>query len=174
MASSNLYSSGGVGPAAVPAPKTTTIEDKPFIPKITSSINTSNHVSFSSLLDVEREEEEEEVTTIIVHLSDYESGALPLQDVDELTGKLIVRDDLSDIPYLHEASILYNLATRHAQQCPYTRAGVVVVSMNPFQWIDGLYSLEQRKLYADHFVWKRKYTYYYYQTDTFFPSLIMS
>eukprot|EP00978_Attheya_sp_CCMP212_P005229 scaffold11612_cov39-Attheya_sp.AAC.1 len=155
IASSHHRSSGAVGTTAVPAPQTTTIKDKPSIPKIASSIiHTSNHVSFS-LLDVEKAEEDE-TTTTKVHLSDYESGALPLQDVDESTGKLIVRDDLSDIPYLHEASILYNLATRHAQQCPYTRAGVVVVSMNPFQWIDGLYSLEQRKLYADHFVWKPK------------------
>eukprot|EP00550_Attheya_septentrionalis_P011962 CAMPEP_0198303888 /NCGR_PEP_ID=MMETSP1449-20131203/57118_1 /TAXON_ID=420275 /ORGANISM="Attheya septentrionalis, Strain CCMP2084" /LENGTH=1261 /DNA_ID=CAMNT_0044006395 /DNA_START=168 /DNA_END=3953 /DNA_ORIENTATION=+ len=154
MTSSHHRSSGTVGPSAVSAPKTTAIEDTPSIPKIASSIHTSNHVSFS-LLDVEKAEEEE-ITTTMVHLSDYESGALPLQDVDESTGKLIVRDDLSDIPYLHEASILYNLATRHAQQCPYTRAGVVVVSMNPFQWIDDLYSLEQRKLYADHFVWKPK------------------
>uniref|UniRef100_A0A6S8WDV1 Myosin motor domain-containing protein n=1 Tax=Ditylum brightwellii TaxID=49249 RepID=A0A6S8WDV1_9STRA len=94
------------------------------------------------------------LTCMTIDLEDYVKGELPLQDLDSL-GDIYVRDDLSDIPFLHEASILYNLAARHSLQKPYTRAGVVIVAMNPFKWIDGLYSEEKREQYSERYVWNR-------------------
>lgn len=67
-----------------------------------------------------------------VDRTSYEGGKLPLQDVDA-NGETILRDNLSDLPYLHEASILYNLAGRNEKGIPYTRAGDVIVAINPFK-----------------------------------------
>lgn len=64
---------------------------------------------------------------------DHENGTnndFLLQDIDE-SGQTIIRSNLSDIPYLHEASILFNLAERHSKELPYTRAGNVLIAMNP-------------------------------------------
>lgn len=88
-----------------------------------------------------------------VDLSDYPNQTLPLQEVDGY-GKRVVHSDLTDLQYLHEASILYNLKERHEIQCPYTRAGSVIVAVNPFTWIDGLYSEHMRMMYSDRLVWR--------------------
>ena len=85
----------------------------------------------------------------------YENGILPMQDVD-VDGRTILRDNLSDLPYLHEASILYNLAERNEKGIPYTRAGGIIIAINPFRWITGMYSKQKRELYADHLVWRPK------------------
>jgi len=60
---------------------------------------------------------------------------------------------MADLHYLHEAAILYNLKQRHGQNLPYTRVGDIVVAVNPFEWIDGLYSSEKQALYAKHLIW---------------------
>ena len=61
--------------------------------------------------------------------------------------------DMADLHYLHEAAILYNLKQRHGQNLPYTRVGDIVVAVNPFEWIDGLYSSEKQAIYAKHLIW---------------------
>ena len=63
---------------------------------------------------------------------------------------------MADLHYLHEAAILYNLKQRHAQNLPYTRVGDIVVGVNPFEWIGGLYSSEKQGLYAHHLIWDAK------------------
>jgi myosin-5 len=67
-----------------------------------------------------------------IKLVDYDSGGLPLQNIDE-SGNAIVVPDMCDLPSLHEAAILYNLKARHEELCPYTRTGDIVIAMNPFQ-----------------------------------------
>jgi len=86
-----------------------------------------------------------------VKLSDYPNKALPLQNVDE-GGNLIVLEDMVDLPSLHEAAILYNLKSRHEGMKPYTRVGDIVIACNPFQWIDGLYSNENRSKYVEKLI----------------------
>ena len=71
-----------------------------------------------------------------VKLSDYESSALPLQNISE-GGNLITMADMCDLPSLHEPAILYNLRDRHHKLQPYTRVGDIIIAMNPFQWIEG-------------------------------------
>lgn len=63
---------------------------------------------------------------------------------------------MADLHYLHEAAILYNLKQRHGQNLPYTRVGDIVVAVNPFVWIEGLYSAEKQALYAKHLIWDAK------------------
>ena len=91
-----------------------------------------------------------------VDLSTYPNQTLPLQEVDEY-GRRVVHADLTDMQYLHEAGILYNLKDRYCggDQChPYTRAGSVVIAMNPYEWIDGMYDSEMKQYYADRLVWR--------------------
>ena len=64
--------------------------------------------------------------------------------------------DMADLHFLHEAAILYNLKQRHGNKLPYTRVGDIVVAVNPFQWIDGMYSSEKQAMYAKHLIWDAK------------------
>ena len=84
-----------------------------------------------------------------------QSQPLPLQCVDN-EGTTVVVDDLRDLPYSNEASILYNLKERYElSKIPYTRVtNNVIVAINPYQWVDGLYSEKKRKDYVDRIVWK--------------------
>lgn len=88
-----------------------------------------------------------------VKLSDYAGNELPLQNVDDETGELLGKSDMADLPHLHEAAILYNLKDRHRRGVPYTRVGDIVVAVNPYCWIDGLYTEDRRKFYAERLVW---------------------
>ena len=53
---------------------------------------------------------------------------------------------------LRKASILYNLKARHETLKPYTRVGDIIIAMNPFHWIRGIYSPEIRELYVDKII----------------------
>lgn len=90
--------------------------------------------------------------TIEVSLKNYSGAVLPLQNVDE-EGKLIEVGDMVDLRFLHEAAILYNLKARHSKSTPYTRTGDIVIAVNPYQWLNDLYSEDTRFLYADKLIW---------------------
>jgi len=87
----------------------------------------------------------------IIKLKEYDDNALPLQNIDE-SGDLIEMPDMCDLPSLHEAAILYNLKIRHQHNKPYTRAGDIVIAMNPFKGIDQLYSEETRGVYVEKLI----------------------
>ena len=91
-----------------------------------------------------------------INLDQYgTSKSLPLQCVDD-HGSNVVVEDMRDLPYSNEPSILYNLKDRYEiHKTPYTRAtSSVMVAINPYEWIDGLYADRLRKEYADRIVWK--------------------
>lgn len=90
--------------------------------------------------------------TIEICLKNYAGAVLPLQNVNE-EGKLIEVGDMVDLRFLHEAAILYNLKARHAKSTPYTRTGDIVIAVNPYQWLNDLYSEETRCMYADKLIW---------------------
>jgi myosin V len=54
-----------------------------------------------------------------------------------------------------QAAILYNLKTRHSSERPYTRTGDILIAVNPYQWIDELYTEEKRTYYSNRLVWDR-------------------
>lgn len=83
----------------------------------------------------------------------YPSQSLPLQNVNE-QGALIEVEDMVDLPYLHEAAILYNLKHRHGKKAPYTRTGDIIIAVNPFQWIHGLYETGKQESYARELIWE--------------------
>ena len=64
---------------------------------------------------------------------------------------------LSTIHTIHikQAAILYNLKKRHLAEKPYTRTGDIVIAVNPYQWIDGMYSEKKRLYYSNRLVWER-------------------
>ncbi|GAX22532.1 hypothetical protein FisN_14Hh155 [Fistulifera solaris] len=89
---------------------------------------------------------------VVVELKDYPTRALYLQNVDE-EGNLREVEDMVDLPFLHEAAILYNLKFRHKQGKPYTRTGDIVIACNPYQWYNHLYTDQVRHQYAETLVW---------------------
>ncbi|KAL7577845.1 hypothetical protein ACA910_010592 [Epithemia clementina (nom. ined.)] len=90
--------------------------------------------------------------TRVVDLREYPNQTLLLQNVNE-EGHLKQVEDMVDLPFLHEAAILFNLKARHIQGKPYTRTGDIVIACNPYQWIHNLYSTSTRRHYANALVW---------------------
>ena len=89
-----------------------------------------------------------------INLSDYPNDELPLQNLEADGVSAARKNDMADLTNLHEAAILYNLKTRHSDGNPYTRVGDIMVAVNPFQWINGLYSEEKRAFYAKNLIWQ--------------------
>jgi len=88
-----------------------------------------------------------------VDLSDYNQGVLPMQNVDE-HGRMKCYPDMVELPFLHEAAILYNLKKRHLDNFPYTRTGDIIIAVNPFQWFTKIYTESVRANYANKLVWE--------------------
>jgi len=88
-----------------------------------------------------------------VDLSDYNKGVLPMQNVDE-HGNMKCFPDMVELPFLHEAAILYNLKQRHLDNFPYTRTGDIIIAVNPFQWFTEIYTEKVRASYANTLVWE--------------------
>jgi myosin heavy subunit len=86
-----------------------------------------------------------------VMVADYPGLILPRQN--EGTNET----DLTELKHVHEASIFDSLKQRYLtkDQLYYTRSGDLIISINPFCWIenDPLYSEKTRNLYANRLVW---------------------
>jgi len=122
--------------------------------------------SSGNVADVEIPEYKDEQSTICdggrtaskmidaeVDLSDYNQGVLPMQNVNE-NGTMRVYPDMVELPFLHEAAILYNLKKRHLDNFPYTRTGDIIIAVNPFQWFTSIYTEKVRANYANKLVWE--------------------
>lgn len=48
---------------------------------------------------------------------------------------------------------MYNLKKRHIGKKPYTRTGDIVIAVNPYQWINELYTEPKRVYYSNRLVW---------------------
>jgi myosin-5 len=57
-------------------------------------------------------------------------------------------NDLVTLPHLHEASILHCLRLRYEKDQIYTKIGDILISINPFKELTGLYSNEMVQKYA--------------------------
>lgn len=87
-----------------------------------------------------------------VKLSDYENETLPAQNIKGT--ELIMKEDMVDLPFLHEAAILYNVKTRLNDALCYTRTGDIVIAVNPYKWLTHLYVQEEQVKYAAKLVWE--------------------
>lgn len=70
---------------------------------------------------------------------------------DELKTRQSARsaDDLERLPLLNEPAILHSLHMRFDEHMVYTRCGPVLLAMNPFREVPGLYSSEHLRSFAD-------------------------
>jgi len=110
----------------------------------------------------------------IIDLSAYPGAVLPLQNIDTVIKpddgqdeekiKLNVKPDMSDLAHLHEAAVLFNIkelycrpadksVEAHRRCVPYTRVGDIIIALNPFAWMEELYSEKTQTFYADALVW---------------------
>ncbi|KAL7577734.1 hypothetical protein ACA910_010498 [Epithemia clementina (nom. ined.)] len=87
-----------------------------------------------------------------VNLKLYPGQQFPLQNIKG--GNLVETEDMVDLPFLHEAGILYNLKARHVKSLPYTRTGDIVIAVNPYQWLNDLYKEKVQKQYSQRLVWE--------------------
>ena len=76
-------------------------------------------------------------------------SSLPLQNIDTNDDSIGV-DDMCDLSYLHEASILDNLRRRFKAKVPYTNTGDICIAVNPYQWLD-IYTKEMKEEYYLHY-----------------------
>jgi myosin-5 len=53
-----------------------------------------------------------------------------------------------------QAAILYNLKLRHIREKPYTRTGDIVLAVNPYKWLDDLYTEKKQSYYSNRLVWE--------------------
>ena len=66
---------------------------------------------------------------------------LPLRNTDEYTSEgLVVLDDLTQLTHLHEPAVLHSLQIRFDTDKIYTFTGPILIAVNPFKRIPGLYS----------------------------------
>eukprot|EP00127_Corallochytrium_limacisporum_P004109 Clim_evm54s157 gene=Clim_evmTU54s157 len=56
-------------------------------------------------------------------------------------------EDMTQLPYLHEPAVLQCLHTRYEQSQIYTFSGIVLVAVNPFSHMEGLYATEMIDTY---------------------------
>lgn len=56
-------------------------------------------------------------------------------------------EDLCELGHVHEASVLEAVEARFRGSKPYTMAGDVVLAVNPYKWLNNLYTRDIRKKY---------------------------
>ena len=79
-----------------------------------------------------------------VALKAYANSQLPLQNKG---GNI---SDMTLLPHLHEAAMLYNLKERNALGLPYTRVRDIIVAVNPLRHLEKTHSLEIQRYYASN------------------------
>ncbi|DAZ96407.1 TPA: hypothetical protein N0F65_012488 [Lagenidium giganteum] len=62
--------------------------------------------------------------------------------------EVVGAEDMCELSHLHEPAIVYNIRRRFFAPAPYTYTGKIVVAINPYQWIKGLYAESLRDLYT--------------------------
>ena len=59
-------------------------------------------------------------------------------------------DNLADLENLDEDTLLSHLKTRFNRKVIYTYVGEILVTVNPFEWIDGIYGSDKMSQYVSH------------------------
>mmetsp|Transcript_7318 Transcript_7318/g.15200 ORF Transcript_7318/g.15200 Transcript_7318/m.15200 type:complete len:1329 (+) Transcript_7318:244-4230(+) len=92
-----------------------------------------------------------QIPLVRVDVTHPANAKLPVQNVDD-RGDVVHAADLANLGFTHEAAVLYSLKERHYLQLPYSRLNGILVAMNPFQWIDDLYTPEKLRQYFDSII----------------------
>ena len=84
----------------------------------------------------------------LVQLSDEDSPRrVALRDLAPANSSS--SEDICSLSFLHEPAVTHALRVRYERNEIYTRAGPVLVAVNPFQTLEGLYSAEIAARYAE-------------------------
>lgn len=65
-----------------------------------------------------------------------EQDTIPVHSIDELENP---PTDLIKLQHVHQATILHTLRSRFSKDQIYTSIGPILVALNPFKWIPGIY-----------------------------------
>jgi len=57
-------------------------------------------------------------------------------------------EDLSSLDFLHAPALLFTVRARHLAQQPYTWSGSIIISVNPYEVLEDLYSDQRKTAYA--------------------------
>lgn len=133
-------------------------ENDGWIPAIKAHAHDDREKEKKKTLSIEKDEDQVDVIcnqdeVRMINLKDYEpSCQLPLRDGSGGLHQAIV-DDLRNLTYIHEPSVLYNTKERYENHdLIYSRVNDRVwMTVNPLRWIDGLYSPEKKMLYTKQF-----------------------
>lgn len=77
-------------------------------------------------------------------------SSLPLQNIDNDNDNNVGVDDMCNLSYLHEASILDNLRKRFQGKLPYTNTGDICLAVNPYQLLN-IYTKHMKEQYYLHY-----------------------
>ena len=112
---------------------------------------TSNDYATVEVHQKHRLGDEEKESKLEICLRECPSSSLPLQNVN-VQGQIQEVSDMVDLPFLHEAGILYNIKARHERGVPYTRTGEIIIAVNPYQWNHDQHSVEKREFYSEKLI----------------------
>uniref|UniRef100_K3X5U3 Myosin motor domain-containing protein n=1 Tax=Globisporangium ultimum (strain ATCC 200006 / CBS 805.95 / DAOM BR144) TaxID=431595 RepID=K3X5U3_GLOUD len=114
-----------------------------WLPVVVEDVNEQKRKVTVKLEALDGEENSGNEQRRVVDIDD--KTVLPLQNTT-LTGTAGC-DDMIELNHLHEAAILYNLKKRFHARLPYTYTGDICLAVNPYQWIEELYSKELHTKY---------------------------
>ena len=74
-------------------------------------------------------------------LEDRPGDVVPMADVAPLDAADAEESDLVQMANIDTPNILHTLRVRHGEGAPYTNVGLkgILISVNPYRWIEGLY-----------------------------------
>mmetsp|Transcript_37969 Transcript_37969/g.74350 ORF Transcript_37969/g.74350 Transcript_37969/m.74350 type:complete len:1241 (+) Transcript_37969:64-3786(+) len=98
----------------------------------------------------------EENSSIRVDLTLPANKELLAQNIDT-SGDAIHEGDMTNLTFVHEAAILFNLKQRNFISKPYCRINDILVAVNPLQSIHGMYSTKKLRKYAREIIWDSEY-----------------
>lgn len=82
-----------------------------------------------------------------ITVEDPEKDVLgPVLNIDRINKDT---DDMVKMQVINEATVLHNLRLRTERDDYFTNVGSILISVNPFKWIDKLYTAEQFALYRE-------------------------
>ena len=79
-----------------------------------------------------------------VEVAGGDEACMELEDIRTLG---VLPDDLVKMDDINEATILYNLRRRFLRDKSYTNLGTILIAVNPFKWLPGLYEPEVLEYY---------------------------
>ena len=79
-----------------------------------------------------------------VEVAGGDEACMELEDIRTLG---VLPDDLVKMDDINEATILYNLRRRFLRDKSYTNLGTILIAVNPFKWLPGLYDPEVLEYY---------------------------